>query len=281
MVRAELTASDFEDFQKVLHFIRNENNLPEDEFSTSYVFRFFRGHKRDIAKTVEALSKTIEWRKAAPFQRAVDFDLSLFDFTYQHMKLGFYGLDFHGRPIRIIRPSNIDPKLIIDRYTDEQRYLYSLQNLERIVNIVFPMCSKRAGRYIEGMVSIIDIKEVNIAKCMKNITHLHSFQGKAKELQDHYPEMAHKVLIINAGYFFTGLWAVVKLFLNKLTQEKITILGSNYMDELKKFARPEALPVCIGGACTEDINSYPNFFDNDLKSAIAEKRLKPQRLVIK
>ncbi len=276
LIQAELSAPEFESFQAVLQFVRISNKIPEEEISTSYVFRFFRGHKRDVAKTIEALRKTIEWRKSAPFKQAVDMDLSRFDFTYQHVKLGFYGLDLHGRPIRIIRPSNIDPKILIDRYTDDDRYLYSLQNLERVVNIVFPMCSKKAGRYIEGMISIIDIKEVNTAKYIKSMPSMHSFQGKSKELQDHYPEMAHKVVIINSGYFFTGLWSVVKLFLNKLTQEKITIMGSNYMDELSKFVNPENLPVCIGGTCTEDINSYPNFFDEEFKKAIADKRLKPR-----
>lgn len=280
MIRAELTPEEFQSFQKILHFVRVDNRLTEDDFSTSYAFRFFRGHKRDVAKTIQALSKTIEWRKTAPFQQAIDFDLSRFDFTYQHVKLGFYGLDFQGRPIRIIRPSNFDPKILIDRYTDDDRYLYSLQNLERVVNIVFPMCSKKAGRYIEGMISIIDIKEVNTAKYIKNMPYMHSFQSRAKELQDHYPEMAHKVVIINSGYFFTGLWNVIKLFLNKLTQEKITIMGSNYMGELSKFVSPENLPVCIGGSCTEDINSYPNFFDKEFKGAIAEKRLKPGRFSI-
>lgn len=81
-------------------------------------------------------------------------------------------------------------------------------------------------------------------------------------------------MIINAGYLFTGLWNVIKLFLNKLTQEKIMILGSNHMPELMKHTTVDKFPVSVGGSCKYDINRHPNFFDEEYKRSVADRRFK-------
>ena len=46
--------------------------------------------------------------------------------------------------------------------------------------------------------------------------------------QDYYPEMMGNMYIINAPMLFTGVWAVVKGFLDQRTRDKIKILGHKY-----------------------------------------------------
>jgi hypothetical protein len=273
MIMTQLGSEERLKFENLLRTLRVEMKLSEAEYRTVYAFRFFRGHKYHFQNSLDAIRANIHWRKNAPFGQAIDLDLTRFDFTFEYVKMGFYGVDFEGRPIRIIKPSDFDPKILFERYSDEDRYLYSIQIMERIINIVFPMCSKLKGRYIEGMVTIIDIKDLNISGCLKNAVKMNSFRDKSKELQDNYPEMAHKVIIINAGFFFTGLWNIAKLFLNKLTLEKITIIGKDYIPELLKVTSLDRLPVSIGGQCEIDINSYPNFFNEQFNKSIKERRL--------
>ena len=122
------------------------------------------------------------------------------------------------------------------------------------------------------------IKEINTMKILKNMVAMNAMQSKSKELQEHYPEIAYKVMIINAGFLFTGLWNVIKLFLNKLTQEKIIILGNNYIPELMKHTTLDKLPVSIGGSCTHDINSHPNFFDAEYNRSISERHFQLKAL---
>lgn len=46
---------------------------------------------------------------------------------------------------------------------------------------------------------------------------------------------------------FTGIWAIIKMWLDEKTKNKITILGSSYKEELLKFVDPENLPDFLGG----------------------------------
>jgi hypothetical protein len=43
-----------------------------------------------------------------------------------------------------------------------------------------------------------------------------------------YPEISEKVFIINAGWLITTLWTAIKPFIPSRTEDKLTILGSNY-----------------------------------------------------
>lgn len=43
------------------------------------------------------------------------------------------------------------------------------------------------------------------------------------------------MFIVNAPMMFTGIWAIIKMWLDEKTKNKITILGSSYKEELLKF----------------------------------------------
>lgn len=47
-----------------------------------------------------------------------------------------------------------------------------------------------------------------------------------------YPEISEKVFIINAGWLITTLWTTIKPFIPSRTEEKLTILGTNYHQTL-------------------------------------------------
>jgi hypothetical protein len=57
------------------------------------------------------------------------------------------------------------------------------------------------------------------------------------------------MFIINAPFLFTSVWYLVTPLMDEVTYKKITILGSNYKDELLKFIDIESLPEIYGGAC--------------------------------
>lgn len=47
------------------------------------------------------------------------------------------------------------------------------------------------------------------------------------------------MFIINAPFLFSGVWMVLKPFLDEKTTNKIKILGSSYKKELLQYVRPE------------------------------------------
>jgi CRAL/TRIO domain len=58
-----------------------------------------------------------------------------------------------------------------------------------------------------------------------------------------------QMFIVNAPMLFTGVWAVVKGFLDERTRNKIQIKGSKYQKELLELVEPQNLPDFIGGSC--------------------------------
>lgn len=53
-------------------------------------------------------------------------------------------------------------------------------------------------------------------------------------LQMHYVERSCRILVINAPFLFSLVWSVVSPWINERTREKISIVGTNYKDELLK-----------------------------------------------
>ena len=43
------------------------------------------------------------------------------------------------------------------------------------------------------------------------------------------------MFIINAPMLFSGVWAMIKIWLDEKTRAKITIIGSSYKEELLKY----------------------------------------------
>lgn len=58
------------------------------------------------------------------------------------------------------------------------------------------------------------------------------------------------MFIVNAPLLFTGVWAVVKGFLDERTRNKIKIIGSKYHKEILELVDVENLPDFLGGKCT-------------------------------
>lgn len=67
--------------------------------------------------------------------------------------------------------------------------------------------------------------------------------------QDYYPEIMGQMYIVNAPILFTGVWAVVKGFIDEKTRQKIHIRGAKYEKDLLELIDAENLPDFLGGKC--------------------------------
>ena len=67
---------------------------------------------------------------------------------------------------------------------------------------------------------------------------------------DYYPEIMGNLFVVNAPYLFSGVWSVVKGFLDERTRKKIQIMGSGWEKVLLEHVDAETLPTFLGGKCT-------------------------------
>lgn len=109
----------------------------------------------------------------------------------------------------------------------------------------YPACSKAAGRTINQSLVIMDLSGMTMS--IWNAQTRGTLKRLIGVLSDHYPETMGQLFIVNAPSFFAAVWAVVKLFLDPGTVQKISILSHNFKHELFKHVEPANLPPFLGG----------------------------------
>lgn len=55
------------------------------------------------------------------------------------------------------------------------------------------------------------------------------------------------MIMINAPWYFSAIWALVSFCVDPVTAEKITIVGSDYADTLRELIDEDNIPSDMGG----------------------------------
>lgn len=190
----------------------------------------------------------MKWRNEAKVDEIEDFDFTeqlKVKEVYPH---GYHKTDNYGRPIyiEIISKCNIDE--VLTRSNEERMIKYYIKEYERVLRYRFDACGIKAQKIIEQSCTIICANGLGISMVTgktKKFMNIASSIG-----QNYYPEMLGNMYIINAGFFFSAVWSIVKSFIDEKTAKKITVLGSDYLTELKKHINMDNFPKILGGNCT-------------------------------
>lgn len=118
---------------------------------------------------------------------------------------------------------------------------------ERLADPRLPACSRKAGCLLETCCTIMDFKGVGIMKAPSVFGYVKQVSAMS---QNYYPERLGRLYLINTPWGFSGVWNVVKAWLDPVTVEKIHVLGSSYQSELLKHVPAENLPKEFGGTCS-------------------------------
>jgi len=79
--------------------------------------------------------------------------------------------------------------------------------------------------------------------------------------QDYYPEILSRIYIVNAPLLFSGIWAIVKPWIDERTKAKITTLGAQFESQLLEQVSEVNLPDFLGGKCS--IEECGEFMNNE------------------
>lgn len=125
-----------------------------------------------------------------------------------------------------------------------------LQNLvceyEKVADPRLPACSRKSGKLLETCCTIMDLKGVGISRAGS----VYGYVKQASAIsQNYYPERLGKLYLINAPWGFSGVFSVIKGFLDPVTVSKIHVLGSGYQSELLAQIPKANLPAEFGGSC--------------------------------
>jgi len=133
------------------------------------------------------------------------------------------------------------------KITSDERLLQNLVvEYEKLADPRLPACSRKSGHLLETCCTIFDMKGVGITSAPQVYGYLQQASGVS---QNYYPERLGRLYIINAPWGFSGVFSVVKKFLDPVTVAKIHVLGSGYEKELLSQVPKENLPKQYGGTC--------------------------------
>ena len=136
------------------------------------------------------------------------------------------------------------------KVTTAERMLSNLAvEYERLADPRLPACSRKAGHLLETCCTIMDMKGVGISRATSVYGYIKLASGMS---QNYYPERLGTFYLVNAPWGFSGVWSIIKGWLDPVTVAKIHILGSGYRKELLEQVPAENLPKLFGGTCECD-----------------------------
>ncbi|GFR43959.1 hypothetical protein Agub_g5102 [Astrephomene gubernaculifera] len=223
--------------------------------------RFLRARTYDLERALKMFQDHVNWRQEH------DIDNILKDFHFEERgkflaayPQGYHKLDKQGRPIYIQLIGKIDVHGILACTDEDRMFKFHVQEYERCVKVIMPVCSRLANRKIDQTFGIMDVRGVGISALTGDVKRM--LTKFTKTDQDNYPEMLGHICIINAPAIFRMVWSIVKGMIDVRTQQKIEILGSNYMDALQKHVDIECIPEWLGGkshgTLLDDVGPWSN-----------------------
>jgi hypothetical protein len=223
--------------------------IPDSKFDDHYLLRFLRARKFDLAKTKEMWVNFIKWRKENGVDDIASYVYSEVDEVKKNWPHGYFRTDKLGRPIYIERTGMLKLSQLFQVSTEERIMKYWIQSYERLTNQIMPICSKVAGRHVEQTCTILDLKGGSTKIMSKQV---YDFVKLASSIgQNYYPETMGKMYIVNAPLLFSGIWAMMKPWIDEKTRAKIEIIGSKFEAKLLDMIPAENLPDFLGGKAKE------------------------------
>ncbi|KAI9670209.1 MAG: cytosolic factor, phosphatidylinositol/phosphatidylcholine transfer protein [Alyxoria varia] len=221
----------------------------KERLDTLTLLRFLRARKFNVEASKQMFVDCEKWRKE--FQGGVDDLVRNFDYkerpqVFEYYPQYYHKIDKDGRPIYIEQLGKIDLNAMYKITTSDRMLSNLVVEYEKNSDPRLPACSRLAGHLLETGCTIMDLKGVGLSKA----SSVYSYVGSASAIsQNYYPERLGKLYVINAPWGFSGVFGVVKRFLDPVTVNKIHILGSNYEKELLAQVPAENLPKTFGGKC--------------------------------
>lgn len=198
--------------------------------------RYLKMHngKRELSK--ESLESTLTWRTEHSIDRLLQSPHEQFDVCKSVFPHYFAGRDRENHVVFVQRPGMLRMDLADANHLSKEallrtygchkivlshdacasgHYVYVNEYLWQIVETEHPMAV---------MLGIIDLQGINL-KTLRQGDIIPFLKEFVKTMDMHYPQRAHKTLLINAPKWFHLIYKLVSPLLRETTKEKIEILS--------------------------------------------------------
>ncbi|CAE6429622.1 unnamed protein product [Rhizoctonia solani] len=215
------------------------------------LLRFLRDRKFDLAGSKKMILACEEWRKEFGVDNIVNnSNLSEKSELRKYYPQYFHKTDKDGRPLYIERFAIGDAKAL-GGMTEEKQLHNFVNELERLLYERLPACSAAAGRPVENMCAILDLKGGNPLDFFK----VTGYVFKVCEIaQKYYVGCLDRLYVINSPSHSNRVAVkaleLVKTRVDDVAFARFIILDSNYKKTLLEQIPIDNLPTDFGGACS-------------------------------
>lgn len=186
-----------------------------------------------------------------PFPQRGTQEREVYDDLQNRYLCCVYGQDKQGHPIIWENLSRMDAEgLAKENDSIDKVFKYRSHLIMGAIHTKNKESAKKRNKQIYKYCHIIDVNGIGLWNARQ---YLGMSQAVIDRGATTYCEMVYKIIFVNAGWSFTGLWKLAQLFINPVTSKKITIVGSGYKKDLERIISPDQIPQSYGGTNPEPI----------------------------
>mmetsp|Transcript_97302 Transcript_97302/g.280777 ORF Transcript_97302/g.280777 Transcript_97302/m.280777 type:complete len:341 (-) Transcript_97302:1339-2361(-) len=212
--------------------------------SEHMLVRFLIARQWDVEKACQMLKEHYKWLAEAKMSVLLADPWPEEAHIKKYYPQAYHGMDKLGRPIYIERPGLIDMPRLLRVVSPERLLQYMAVGSELQIRRRLPACSIYRGEVVDKSLNIMDLDGLGF-RVVTHTTARKVLKDVVAVLQNHYPEVAGRTIIVNAPKVFSIAWSFVKPMLDEKTVAKISIFGTD------KAAYSEALLELVGEAAEE------------------------------
>ncbi|OQS00990.1 hypothetical protein ACHHYP_02030 [Achlya hypogyna] len=224
--------------------------LAPDQYLDDTLLRYLAARQYEVNDALAMVRKSMRWREECDigrYSRQLMVPLAHFDAVRHFHPQGCHGVDKEGNVLVVERWGDVNTEALGQVCTTKELVKVYIQLCEHQLHHVFPRTSASVRRAVTKATLIYDLEGVKLQQFIK---FMYQISRECAEIyRDHYPEVVHRVFIINAPLVFCGTWKLVEVFLDEPTRSKVTILGKTYRPTLLKHVAASQLPKTLGGTC--------------------------------
>lgn len=213
-------------------------------FDDHYLWRFLSARDYNIPAAEQMFRNHLEWRKRMSADTILE--------EYKPPKvledffcMGWFGVDKTGSPIRLDRVGRFDQRGLFRSACRSDmlkfRTAYMMEDaLSRIKK------AAADGKPVQSISFVLDMEGLAFGNVYRPFIAL--TREVFKVLEENYPQVLRRVIIINPPFIFPYVFSLVSRFMHENTRKKFLVVkDANYVPHLLNEIDAEVLPACYGG----------------------------------
>eukprot|EP01084_Bolivina_argentea_P244389 409405_1 len=201
--------------------------------------RYIKGMEGDEEEARRRWITTLEWREEFKVDSMMDEPQPNFDVIKKYYPHFMYNISKEGCcmyyevpgkiNLKELRQNGVDVPMLIRHYAMITEFLW------------WKIDPSDEGK----LLTVLDLTGVKISQFVGEVREF--MEKAAKLISAHYPERSYKILIINAPWWISAVWAVMSPLMHANTRAKVHMSGKKNINELAKYVDLDMIPAIVGG----------------------------------